>query len=139
MLIETLIEAFIIVAKAAIVILIQAIILRAAAKWVLEEDILFGNAYVTAFISCLNYIVIDLVVSELVVRFVVGAATQPMDVVNTIIFPIMLPVWFLIQAGIISWRLKTSFRKACLVLLAMIAMIFWILLIVFYGLFFISS
>jgi hypothetical protein len=125
MLIETLIEAFIIVAKAAIVILIEAIILRAAAKWVLKEDILFGNAYVTVFISHLIYMVI-----KLVVRFFVGAATQSMEADNAITLLIMLPVGFLILAGIISSRLKTSFRKACLVSLAMIAMILGILIVV---------
>jgi len=108
---------------AAIGSLIGAIILRAAAKWVIKEDIAFGNAYVTVFIAYLINTVIGFIVG-----FAVGAATQSMEAVNAMTI-LMLPVGFLIQSGIIASRLKITFGKACLVSLAMIAVVIGIAIV----------
>ncbi len=109
--IETIIFAFI---GLAIASLIGAIILRAATKWVLKTDTPFGEAYITFFIACLINFAISVVMALLMGE----------DVTSLLMFPI----GFLIQSGIISARLQTTFGQACQVSLAMIAVWFGIVL-----------
>lgn len=103
--------------------LIGAIILRAAAKWVLKEDIAFGNAYLTALMCYLLSVGLSIVILP------IAAASGSLLAAN-IMTILSIPVNFLIQSSIISARLKTSFGKACLVSLMMLAIVIGIFIIV---------
>ncbi len=104
--------------------LIGAVILRAAAKWIIKEDITFGDAYITVFLSA----VINLVIG-FIIGFAVGSATQSPEAVNVATY-VSIPIGFLIQSWIISSRLHTSFGTACLISLTMFGIMIGIGLIV---------
>jgi hypothetical protein len=98
-------------------VLIGAIFLRAAAKWVAKIEVPFGTAYVTVFLSTL--------VSCIPLGFVLGiavvTATQSKEAVN-VLQVFMVPVGFVITAAIISRRIKVTFGRACLINLVMLAL-----------------
>jgi hypothetical protein len=101
-----------------------AILLRAAAKWVVKVDLKFGEAYGTIF---------AIYVINVVVGFLVGSGLRSMEGSENLIkaAPILLlPLSFLIHAGLIGSNLKMSFKSACLVTLAMIAIVLGIGLVV---------
>ena len=103
---------------------IAAIILRAAAKWVIKEDISFGDAYITVFLSSIICAVLGFIIGLVVVA--VGLYEG-----NESLLPlVILPFAFLIQSGIISSRLSTSFKTACIITLVMIAIAIGIAIIV---------
>ena len=64
-----------------------------------------------------------------IVIFPIAAASGSLLAVN-IMTILSIPVNFLIQSSIISARLKTSFGKACLVSLMMLAIVIGIFIIV---------
>jgi hypothetical protein len=103
--------------------LIGAIVLMAATKWVVKCRVPFGEAYWTVFIcSIVNFML------AFVLGFVVGStgSTEAVRVLQIL----LLPVGFLIQSGIISWRLDLPFGKACLVSITMIGIVLGIALVV---------
>lgn len=104
--------------------LIGAVILRAAAKWVQKLDVNFGNAYVTVLLSSIASMVLVAIVGVCV-----RAATGSMDSVNAVSL-LMTPIGFLIQAGIISSRLRIPLGRGVLVSLAMIGVAIGIAMIV---------
>ena len=112
-------EIIVALIEAAFASLIGAVILREAAKWVIKEDVAYGNAYITVFLFVAFNMVIGFGVGEVGLWFGLKALTL-----------LMLPVGFLIQSAIISMGLKTSFGKACLIALAMTAVIIGILIMV---------
>ena len=99
----------------AIVSLIAAVILRAAAKWVIKDDISFGTAYITVFLSSIICGALGFVVG-----IIEGSAGMP-DGSDIFLPLVMLPIVFLVHSGLISSRLSTSFKTACLITLVMIA------------------
>jgi hypothetical protein len=102
--------------------LIGAIVLRAATKWVVKWYVPFGEAYWTVFVSSIVNFMLGFVLS-----FVVGStgSTEAVRVLQVI----LLPVGFLIQSGIISWRLELPFGKACLVSITMTGIVLGIALV----------
>ena len=108
---------------AAFASLIGAVILREAAKWVIKEDVAYGNAYITVF----SFVAFNMVIGKVIV-FCVGEVGLSFGLKALTL--LMLPVGFLIQSAIISMGLKTSFGKACLIALAMTAVIIGILIMV---------
>jgi hypothetical protein len=107
---------------AAIISLLSAFLLRAAAQWVLGEDVPYGEAYSTMFlVSLINGFL----------RIGLGLAGGE----GTSSF-MMVPVSFLILSGVISSRLRTTFGAACLVALAL-SVITLVLFFVIGGIFFV--
>ena len=104
--------------------LIGAVVLRAAAHWVVKLDVPFGRAYWTAYISFLANSMLGLFLG-----FMVGYATGSEEAVDALRF-ILLPVGFIVLSGIVSLRLNLSFRKACLVSITMIGIGFGIAFVI---------
>ena len=96
--------------------LIGAVLLRAAAHWIIKEDVSYGKAYVTVFFSTLANLVIGFVVG-----FAMGSSSQSEGTIAFATF-LMLPIGFFVQAGIIAFTLMIDFGKACLISLTMIGL-----------------
>jgi len=94
--------------------LISAVILRAAAKWVEDLEIPYGEAYVTMLLSG----VVNLIMGALV-GFAVGFGTGSINAVQAAAL-LLVPVGFLIQSGFISSRHEVSFGSGFLISLLMI-------------------
>ena len=107
--------------------LIGAVILRAAAKWVQNLEVGFGNAYVTVLLSALANLGLGCVIG-----IAVGIVGRPAATEETLVLiaASALPVGFLIQSRIVSSRLQIPFGRGCLVSLAMIGVTIGISLVV---------
>jgi hypothetical protein len=97
---------------AAIASLIAAIFLRAGTYWVTGAHLAYGDAYGVAF---LMYIVQGFLGFGLAL-----AMNQVSDEMADMMSLASVPIGFLVQAGIISNRLETSFGQACVITLTMI-------------------
>jgi hypothetical protein len=98
-------------------LLIAAVVLRAAAQWVASIDVEFWYAYATLFIAWLINLGVGLPLG-LIVGPVAPYIASPIGFLG-----------FLVQTGVISWRLSVSFGKALLISLMMVAIWIGILLI----------
>ena len=99
----------------ALISLINAVLLRAAAKWVIKKNIAFGMAYLTVFVP----FAIAAGIRFLIERGV-GVAVQSTEEFN-VMQVVMLVVTFLILSGVIATNLKISFGKASLLAVTMAA------------------
>ena len=104
--------------------LIGAVLLRAAASWVLGEDVPYGDAFLTMLVAGIINGAVGFTAG-----FVYGAATGTAEGVQ-IVSLILVPVSFLIQAGVISSKLETDFGAACAVTFTMYVIVFVIAAIV---------
>ena len=88
--------------------LLGAILLRAAIKWVVNEDVKFGKAFKTSLIThlILNFLLFGVVFVLAVI--IANRLTELMLILYII-------GGFLIQSLVISSRHKLTFSKACLV------------------------
>ena len=96
--------------------LIGAIFLRAAAKWVLKDDVPYGQSYITVLISCLLNLVLGMGVG-----FAVGVSVDQSELEGAARTTqlVMLPVGFLLQSAVIAKRHDATFGRAMLVTLTM--------------------
>lgn len=96
--------------------LVSAVVLRAAAKWVQNLDVPYGQAYITVLLpGLITVILCPILLAAL------HSATQLMEAANPAALLLMVPVGFLILSGFISLLLEIPFSRACLVALAMAA------------------
>jgi hypothetical protein len=110
--------------------LFGAVLLRAAFKWVMKEDVKFGEAYSTVFITYLINVLLGFGIGV-----GLGSANASENLIKAL--PILfMPIGFLIQSAVIASRHKLPFGKACLVSLAIIG-VFLGLAIVIGGIIFI--
>ena len=99
-------------------------LLRAAASWVLGQDVPFGDAFLTMLVAGIINGIIGFGAG-----FIYGATTGTAEGVQ-IVSLILVPICFLIQAGIISGKLETDFGSACAVTFTMYVIVFVIAAIV---------
>jgi hypothetical protein len=103
--------------------LIGAMFLRAGFKIVMKEKLEFGSAFGTVFITNIINVVVVFLVS-----IALGSANVSENIITGL--PILfIPAGFLIQSAVISSRHNISFRKACLVSAAIIAVFLGLALI----------
>ena len=95
--------------------LIAAILLRAAAKWVLGREVPYGQAYVTVLLPALINVVLGSILG-----YAIGSVTQSREAVSVVAL-LMLPVGFLILSIFISFQLGIPVGRACLVSIVMMA------------------
>lgn len=110
---------------------IGAILLRAATKWVIKQEVPFIRAYWTIYLSfvviflicfCLGLIVASSTgINVEIVRLSPCILIQLVVLITSISGQIiLLPVSILIQSLVIGWRLHISFGKALLVNITML-------------------
>ncbi|QDT14021.1 hypothetical protein [Alienimonas californiensis] len=112
----------------AVSLLIQAVFLRLAASLVLKEEIPFGDALLTLFLSYVIAGAITFVIG-LPVGFVAGLLDLP-EGLGLAINLLGLPLTIGIQAAVIARRHDLSFGQALLIYLAMMVMGFLIGLVI---------
>jgi hypothetical protein len=96
--------------------LLGALFLRIAFRWVEEDDITYGTAYITTLIiGLLNTIF------SFVIIIIVGSNTRSSNAI-ILTWIILIPFEFMISSAIIAKRTEISFGKACRVALIMIGM-----------------
>jgi hypothetical protein len=107
-----------------IIMAMVAVLLKFAAKWVEELSISFANSFITTFLAWIVGIVLGLFV-----QMVTSAGPQSTEAANVASL-LMLPTGFVIHSAFVSNRFQIPFGRACLVMLAVIGMVFTILLAV---------
>lgn len=105
--------------------LIGAMLLRAAAQWIIKEDVAFGKAYGAMFITYLINSFIGLVAGAIVIE-----GSKDPDSLILPAFAVLFPVGFLIQSVIITAALRTKFRSACIISLTMFGIILGVIALV---------
>ncbi len=106
---------------AGIGVVIGAILLRAASKWVTGRDVPFGSAILTILLCTLANAVVGVVIGYavgLAVGF--GGAGWAASVMADCI---AVPTGLLIQSGIISARLRVSYGRGLLISLIMLLLV----------------
>jgi len=101
--------------------LIAAYILRMAVDAITKQVIPFRKAYLTVLL----YAVIGVAFS-----YICGLILQAYLPTSTIASWVARVMCFFIQSGVISWRIKIRFGKACLVSLLMLGIVLALLMIV---------
>jgi len=105
----------------ALAALAGAVILRAAAKWVASIELPFGKAYTTTLIAYLLTLGVEFLVGFIVGFLSTTGISTDMDFSSPVIRTILIPANFLVQAGVVRWRLSVTCRKALLISLVMVA------------------
>jgi hypothetical protein len=97
--------------------LVTAVILRAVAHWREKRDVPYGDAYLTMTLAGIANLLVSIVL-----RFAIRVAWNvELEVDSLAVLLAMIPLGFVIQAGIIGARLRITFARACLVGLVMMA------------------
>ena len=105
---------------------IWAVILMFAVKLVKKSKVEYWNAYMTVLLPCIFCQVL-----EFIIFVSITAGMRPLDVTEIIIL-FILPAYFFIQAGFVSYRIKIPFGEACIVTIVyIIGMIFFFVAIFF--------
>lgn len=117
------------IGRIAIGCVIEAIVLRFAARWVVKMPVTFWQAYGTVFVaSLMNSIIVFVFLFPFLLPVQHTSSVDGAKVVMAIM-PLMLPIVFVAQSGVISDFLRIPFKKACYVTLVMIAINAGILLV----------